>query len=81
MTRIVTTLDRYRRLLLYGVVGVLLAGCAANTRPSGEFLAVHGYWYHDANHPSGGGAQASQQATDNAIHGTWLWPPIDTRPR
>ena len=55
--------------------GALLAGCAADTRPSDQYLAVHGYWYHDANHPNGGGGQASQQAINNAVHGTWLWPP------
>ena len=81
MTRIVTIPDRYRRLVLCSAAGALLAGCATNARPSDEFLAVHGYWYHDANHPGGGGAQASQQAIDNAIHGAWLWPPIANRPR
>jgi hypothetical protein len=81
MARIVTSRYRYWRLVLCGAAGALLAGCATNARPSDEFLAVHGYWYHDANHPNGGGAQAGQQAIDNAISGTWLWPPIDTRPR
>jgi hypothetical protein len=82
MSRIVTTHDLYRRLVLCGAAGALLAGCAANVRPSDEFLAVHGYWFQDVNHPSGGRAQASQQAIDNAINGTWLWPPttIDRRP-
>jgi hypothetical protein len=28
--------------------GMLLAGCAANDRPSDQYLAEHGYWYHDA---------------------------------
>jgi hypothetical protein len=82
MNRIVASHDHYRRLVLCGAAGALLAGCAANARPSNEFLARHGYWYQDVNHPSGGGAQASQQAINNAISGTWLWPPttIDRRP-
>ena len=82
MTRIVASHDRYRRWVLCAAVGALLTGCGANARPSDEFLAVHGYWYQDVNHPSGAGAQASQQAIDNAINGTWLWPPttIDRRP-
>ena len=56
---------------IWGLVaaGALLAGCAADTRPSDQYLAVHGYWYHDANHPNGGGEQASQQAIYNATHG------------
>jgi hypothetical protein len=72
MTRIVTT------LLSCAIVGALLAGCAANGRPSDQELAVRGYWFQDANHPSGGGAQASPQAIANAIQGTWLWPPAST---
>ena len=59
--------------------GALLAGCAADTRPSDQYLAVHGYWYHDANHPNGGGEQASPQAIYNATHGVWLWPPSQIR--
>jgi hypothetical protein len=78
---IVLTQFRLRRLALCSAVGALLAGCAADGRPSDQYLAVHGYWYHDANHPSGGGAQTTQQAIDNAIHGTWLWPPAANRPR
>jgi Uma2 family endonuclease len=72
MTRIVAT------LLSCTIAGALLAGCAANTRASDQALAVHGYWFHDANHQSGGGAQASPQAVANAIQGTWLWPPAST---
>jgi hypothetical protein len=60
-------------------VSILLAGCAENARPSEEYLAGNGYWYHDGNHPGGGGAQASSQAIANAIHGTWLWPPTAGR--
>ncbi len=59
--------------------GALLAGCVADTRPSDQYLAVHGYWYHDANHPNGGGEQASQQAIYSATHGVWLWPPAAIR--
>jgi hypothetical protein len=82
MARIIISRYRYWRLVLCGAASALLAGCAADARPSNEFLARHGYWYQDLNHPSGGGAQASQQAIDNAINGTWLWPPttIDRRP-
>jgi hypothetical protein len=58
---------------------LLLAGCAADSRPSDQYLAVHGYWYHDANHPNGGGGQASPQAIYNATHGVWLWPPSQIR--
>jgi hypothetical protein len=69
--------DTKPKAATWGLVaaGALLAGCAVDTRPSDQYLAVHGYWYHDANHPNGGGGQASQQAINNAVHGTWLWPP------
>jgi len=59
--------------------GTLLAGCMADSRPSDEYLAVRGYWYHDANRPNGGGGQASPQAINNAPHGVWLWPPSQIR--
>jgi hypothetical protein len=65
-----------RNLLFVGAV-TLLAGCAAEARPSDEELARVGYWYHDANHQGGGSGQASPQAIYNAIHGTWLWPPLE----
>jgi hypothetical protein len=67
-----------RRSLALLVVSISLAGCAANVRPPDQDLAQHGYWYHDANHPDGGGGQASPQAIYNATHGTWLWPPVMT---
>jgi hypothetical protein len=66
-----------RPLLPIVVVCTLLAGCAASARPSDEYLAEHGYWYHDANHEGGGGGAASPQAIYNATHGTWLWPPAE----
>lgn len=66
------------RSLTLLVVGISLAGCAASARPSDQALAQHGYWYQDANHPDGGGGQASAQAVHNATHGTWLWPPAAT---
>ena len=31
------------------VAAALLAGCAADGRPSDQDLALRGYWYHDAN--------------------------------
>jgi hypothetical protein len=71
MARVVT-------LLSCALLVALLAGCAANTRPSDQELAARGYWFHDANHPDGVGAQASPQAVANAIQGTWLWPPRQT---
>jgi hypothetical protein len=64
-----------RRFLSCAVTGVLLAGCAADGRPSDQELAASGYWYHDANHPDGSSGHASPQAIYNATHGTWLWPP------
>jgi hypothetical protein len=69
---------RITTLLSCAIASALLAGCAANTRPADQELAVRGYWFHDANHPSGGGAQASPLAVANAIQGTWLWPPAST---
>jgi hypothetical protein len=69
--------SRPRSLLSIIVVCSFLAGCAASARPSDEYLAEHGYWYHDANHEGGGGGTASPQARYNATHGTWLWPPAE----
>jgi hypothetical protein len=63
------------RILLFIAAGTLLAGCGGDSRPSDQELARYGYWYHDGNHPRGGGGQASPQAVYNAVHGTWLWPP------
>jgi hypothetical protein len=57
--------------------GVLLAGCTAAERPSGQELALRGYWYHDANHQGGASGQATPEAVYNAIHGVWLWPPAE----
>jgi hypothetical protein len=58
-------------------IGMLLEGCAVSERPSNEYLAAHGYWYHDGNHEGGSSGSASPQARSNAIHGTWLWPPAE----
>ena len=66
------------RHLLFVAAGILLAGCAANARPSDAELAAHGYWYHDANHMDGPSGQASPQAIYNTTHGIWLWPPANT---
>jgi hypothetical protein len=65
------------------IVGVLLAGCVTSDRPADQYLALHGYWYHDANHQDGASGQASPQAISNALDGTWLWPPAERngRPR
>ena len=63
------------RLVAIVAAGALLAGCAADSRPSDQVLARNGYWYHDGNRPGGGSGQASPQAIYNATHGTWLWPP------
>jgi hypothetical protein len=65
-------------LLSCAIAAGLLAGCTASSRPSDQDLAVRGYWFHDANHPDGGGGEASPQAVANAIQGTWLWPPRQT---
>ena len=70
-------LARVRRLPPIIAVGMLLAGCAASGRPSEQYLAEHGYWYHDGNHEDGASGFASPQAMYNAIHGTWLWPPAE----
>jgi hypothetical protein len=59
--------------------GTLLAGCAADGRPSDQDLALRGYWYHDGNHQGGASGQASPQAIYNATHGVWLWPPAAIR--
>ena len=60
-------------------VGVLLTGCTTASNPPTSVAAapsgVHGYWYHDANHPNDLSGQPSPQAIYNAAHGTWLWPP------
>jgi hypothetical protein len=66
-----------RQTWLIAVVAALLAGCAADARPSDQALAVQGYWYHDGNHQGGASANASPQANYNATHGTWLWPPAE----
>jgi hypothetical protein len=56
MARIVTSTYRYKRpprtvaLAAVVVAAALLAGCATDGRPSGQDLALRGYWYHDANH-------------------------------
>jgi len=68
---------RRRPLLPITAVGMLLAGCATNDRSSDQYLAEHGYWYHDANHTDGASGSSSPQARYNAIHGTWLWPPAE----
>jgi hypothetical protein len=68
---------RFRLVLSVVAVGALLSGCAANDRPSEEYLAAHGYWYHDGNHEGGSSGSATPQAQYNAIHGTWLWPPAE----
>jgi hypothetical protein len=68
---------RFRSPLLVIAVGILLGGCAVSDRPSEEYLAEHGYWYHDGNHQDGASGSASPQAKYNAIHGTWLWPPAE----
>jgi hypothetical protein len=68
---------RYRLVPPLVVISMLLAGCAANGGRSDDYLATHGYWYHDGNHEGGSSGSASPQAKYNAIHGTWLWPPED----
>jgi hypothetical protein len=66
------------KLLLFCAAGILLTGCAAGPGASaGQGNAVHGYLYHDGNHP-GGISLSSPQADYNANHGTWLWPPEDS---
>jgi hypothetical protein len=70
------------RLLLFCAGGIFLTGCAAGpgsslSAASGQGNVVHGYLYHDANHP-GGLSLSSPQADYNATHGTWLWPPADS---
>ncbi len=67
------------RFLPFCAAGILLAGCAAGPGSSPSATAgpgnvVHGYLYHDGNHPDGV-SEASSQANYNANHGTWLWPP------
>lgn len=69
--------SRWRPLLPAIVVCTLLAGCATTGRPSDQYLAEYGYWYHDANHQGGRGAAASPQAIYNATHNTYLWPPAE----
>jgi len=54
-----------------------LAGCAPQAMQTDEFLAQHGYSYHDGNHQGGASGSASPQAIYNATHGTWLWPPAE----
>jgi hypothetical protein len=65
----------YPPRLAFGVLCVLLAGCAAgpdaSTAQNGTPI---GYRYYDANHPNGI-SQASPQAIYNATQGIWLWPP------
>jgi hypothetical protein len=68
-----------RRFLPFCVAGIFLTGCTGgpdtSIRPTaGQGNIVHGYLYHDANHPDGS-SQLSSQANYNATHGTWLWPP------
>ncbi len=67
----------WTRLVAVVAAGALLVGCAPNARSSDQELALHGYWYHDANHQDGGSGQASPQAIYNATHGIWLWPPAE----
>ncbi len=74
--RIVTT-GHAQRMLAVVVVGTLLAGCATDTRPTDQELALRGYWYHDGNHQDGASGQASAQAIYNATRGVWLWPPAE----
>ena len=67
------------RFLPFCAAGIFLAGCAAdsgsfNGAASGQGSVVHGYVYHDANHPDGL-SLSSPQANYSANHGTWLWPP------
>ena len=63
------------RLLPICALGILLTGCAPDAGSAGDQgRVVHGYVYHDANHPDGLGL-SSPQAQDSANHGTWLWPP------
>ena len=70
-------LTSVRTLLPAIAICTFLAGCAAGDRPSDQYLAEHGYWYHDANHQGGKGGAASPQAIYNATHGTYLWPPAE----
>ena len=68
---------RLRSFLPVVAVGILLGGCAASDPPSDEYLAAHGYWYHDGNHQDGSSGSASPRAKSNAIQGIWLWPPAE----
>jgi len=66
-----------RALLPILAVGLSLTGCGASQRPSDEYLASHGYWYHDGNHQDGSSGSSSPEAQHNALHGTWLWSPAE----
>jgi hypothetical protein len=67
------------RFLPFCAAALFVTGCAADSGSSLSASAsqgniVHGYLYHDANHPDGINL-SSPQADYNAAHGTWLWPP------
>ena len=63
------------RLLPICALGILLTGCAPDSGSAdNQGRVIHGYVYHDANHPNGL-SLSSTQAQDSANHGTWLWPP------
>ncbi len=77
MTGPVVASRHAQQMLAVLVVGTVLAGCATDTRPSDQDLALHGYWYHDGNYQDGGSGQANAQAIYSATHGTCLWPPAE----
>jgi hypothetical protein len=70
------------RFLPFCAAGILLAGCTAGSgfapsTNSRQVNPVHGYLYHDGNHPDGL-SLSTPQADSNATHGTWLWPPAES---